>query len=46
MNLEAIMLREISQAVKDKYNMMSLIGGIKKKLETSEYNEKQAGSQL
>jgi len=28
MNLEDIMLSERSQAVKDKYNMMSLIGGI------------------
>ena len=39
-DLEGIMLREISHTEKDKYCMISLICGIKKIQQTSEYNKK------
>ena len=45
MDLEGIMLSEISQAEKDKYCMISLMCG-KKIQQTSEYNKKEADSQI
>ena len=38
-DLEGIMLSEISQRHKDKYYMLSLIYGIQKIQQTSEYNK-------
>ena len=46
MDLEGIMLSEISQTEKDKYCMVSLIFGILKIQQTSEYNKKEADSQI
>ena len=40
MDLEGSMPREISQTKKDKYCMISLICGIQKMKQTSEYNKK------
>ena len=45
MNLEGIMLSEISQTEKDKYCMISLICGILKIQQTSEYNKKETDLQ-
>ena len=42
MDLEGIMLSEISQTEKDKYCMVSLICGIWKIQQASEYNKKEA----
>ena len=44
MDLVGVMLREISQTDKDKYRMLSLICGIKKKM--NEYNKSEIGSQI
>ena len=44
MDLEGIMLNEISQTEKDSYCMISLTCGIKKIQPTSEYNKKEADS--
>ena len=41
-NLEGIILSEISQTEKDKYCMVSLICGIWKIQQASEYNKKEA----
>ena len=38
MDLENIMLSEISQAVKDKYRMISLISGTSSTIQTSKQN--------
>ena len=38
MELESIMLSEISQAVRDKYHMISLISGISSTKQTSKEN--------
>ena len=46
MDLEGIMLSEISQTEKDKYCMTSLICGSYKIQQTSEYNKKEADSQI
>ena len=46
MELEGIMLSEISQTEKEKYCMISLIRGIYKIQQSSEYNEKEADSQI
>ena len=46
MDLESITLSEISQTEKDKYYMISLICGILKIQQTSEYNKKAADSQI
>ena len=46
MDLEGTMLSEVSQTVKDNYCMMSLICGIYKIQQTSEYNKKEADSQM
>ena len=46
MDLEGIMLSEINQIEKDKYCMVSLICGILKIQQTSEYNKKEADSQI
>ena len=46
MELEDIMLSEISQTEKDKYCMISLICGILKIQQTSEYNKKEADSHI
>ena len=46
MDLEGIMLSEINQTEKDKYCMISLIYGILKMQQTSEYNKKEADSQI
>ena len=40
MDLEGIMLSEISQPEKDRYHMISLICRIQKIQQTSEYNKK------
>ena len=40
-DLEGIMLREISHTEKDKYCMISLICGIKKIQQASEFNKKE-----
>ena len=40
------MLSEISQTEKDKYYMISLISGIRKIQQTSEYNIREADSQI
>ena len=45
MDSEGIMLSEISQREKDKYCMISLIHGIQKIQQTSEYNRKEADTQ-
>ena len=45
-DLEGIMLSEISQTEKDKYHMISLICVILKIQQTSEYNKKEADSQI
>ena len=45
-DLEGIMLSEISQKEKDKYYMISLICGTKKIKQTSEHNKKEADSQI
>ena len=39
MNLESIMLSEISQTEKDKYSMVSLTCGIKKKKQLNSWKE-------
>ena len=44
--MKFIKLNEISQTEKDKYCMTSLICGILKIQQTSEYNKKEAGSQI
>ena len=44
MDLESIMLIEISQTEEDKYSMMSLRCVIRKK--SSEYNKKETDSQI
>ena len=44
MDLECISLSEVSQAEKDKYYMKSLMWNLKTL--TSEYNEKETGSQI
>ena len=46
MDLEGIMLSEISQTEKDRYCMVSLICGILKIQQISEYNKKQTDSQV
>ena len=46
MDSEGIMLSEISQGEIDKYCMISLIHGIQKIQQTSEYNRKEADSQI
>ena len=46
MDLEDIMLRELSETEKDKYCMISLICGIQKIQQTSEYNKKEADSDI
>ena len=46
MDLEDIMLSAISQMEKDKYCMTSPICGIYKIQQTSEYNKKEADSQI
>ena len=46
MDLDGIMLSEISQREKDKYCMISLIWEILKIQQTSEFNEKEADSQI
>ena len=46
MDLEGIVLSEISLTEKDKYCMLSLICGIKKMQKTSAYNKKEAESQM
>ena len=46
MDLEGIMLSEISQTGKDRYCMVSLICGILKIQQISEYNKKQTDSQV
>ena len=46
MDLEDIMLSEISQTEKDKYCMLSLICGTYKMKQTSEYNKKETCSQI
>ena len=43
---EHIKLSEMSQTEKDKYCMMSLICGIQKIQQTSEWNKKEADSQI
>ena len=45
-DLEHIKLSEMSQTEKDKYCMMSLICGIQKIQQTSEWNKKEADSQI
>ena len=45
-DLEGIMLSEISQTEKDKYCMISLTCGIKKIKQTSEHNKKETDSQI
>ena len=44
MDLDGIMLSEISQAEKDKYSMLSLICGIRKIKQMSEYNKTETDS--
>ena len=46
MDLQGIMLSEISQTEKDKYLMLLHICGIKKIKQTSEYNTKETRSQV
>ena len=46
MDLDGIILSEISQTEKDKYCMISLICGILKIQQTIEYNKKEADSQI
>ena len=46
MDLEGVMLSEVSQTEKDKYCMISLMGGIENIQQTSEYNKKAADSQI
>ena len=46
MGLEDIMLSEISQTEKDKYCTQSLICGIQTIQQTTEYNKKEADSQI
>ena len=46
MDLEGIMLSEVSQTEKDKYCMISLICGILKLQKSIEYNKKEAESQI
>ena len=46
MDLEGIMLSEISWTEKDKYCMVSLVCGIWKIQQSSEYNKKEADSQI
>ena len=46
MDLEGIMLSEMSQTEKDKYCMIALICGISKIQQTSENNGKEVGSQI
>ena len=46
MDLEGIMLSEMSQTEKDKYCMIALVCGISKIQQTSEYNQKEADLQL
>ena len=46
MDLEGIMLSEMSQTEKDKYCMIPLICGILKVRQTSECNKKEADSQV
>ena len=46
MDLEGIMLSEISQTEKDKYCMFSLIRGIKKVKEMNEYDKTETDSQI
>ena len=46
MDLEGIMLSEISQTEKDKYCMISLMCGIKKIQQNSKYNTKEEDSQI
>ena len=46
MDLEDIMLSEISQTEKEKYCMIALICRVQKIQQTSEYNKKEADSQI
>ena len=46
MDLEDITQSEISQTEKDKYCMISLVCGIQKLQQTSEYNKKETDSQI
>ena len=46
MDLEGIMLNEISQMHKDKYCMISLIRGIQKIQQTSEYKTTETDSEV
>ena len=46
MDLEHIMLNEISQTEKDKYCMLSLIGGIYKIKQMNEHNKTETSSQI
>ena len=46
MDLEGIVLTETSKTEKDKYCMISLMGGIENIQQTSEYNKKAADSQI
>ena len=46
MDLEGIMLSEISQTEKDKHCMISLTCGIQKIQQTSEYSKKEADSEI
>ena len=46
MDLEGVMIGEISQIEKDKYCIISLICGTEKIQHTSEYNKKEADSQI
>ena len=46
MDLESIMLSEISHTEKDKHYMVSLICRIIKLQQTNEYNKKEAHSQI
>ena len=46
MDLEGIMLSEMSQTEKDKYCMIALVCEISKIQQTSEYNQKEADLQL
>ena len=45
-DLEGIMLSEISQTERDKYCMISPICGIQKTQQTNEYNKKESESQI
>ena len=46
MDLETVILNEVTQTEKDKYHMILLIYGILKIQQTSEYNKIEADSQI